>query len=173
MNALRKQSPQSSQAALERFSATLDAASRSFMESLDFIAADPAPANLGSTAVAHPELSLPQRRARQLACLVNMIGVEFGGLPENIGEVELVDLAADLAKQLYVDMEPLSGTFVGAYAKTGQLAAITFAMCEAILAFQQVADVDERRAMANNFGWLQSAADDFAKEVVEQLEGLG
>lgn len=171
MNALRKQSEARPDEALARFSATLDADAHGVMESLDFIAGNPAPANPDSnSAGSTPELAVVKRRAGQLATLVNVIGVQFGGVPEDLDDVGLVSLAADLAAQLHAAMERHSGHLRSAYGKTGQLTAITHAMCDAVLAVERAEDDAERLAAANQFGWLQDAADDIANSLIGRLE---
>ena len=174
MNALRKQFDVRSNEALARFSATLDASAHDVMESIDFIAGDPAPANPDSKpAAAAPEVVFVQRRARQLAALVNVIGVQFGGDPENLDEMELVSLAADLAAQLHASMEPLSGRLGDAYSKTGQLAATTYSMCTAISAVGRAVDDDAKLAAADHFGWLQDVSDALAGALVASLQEGG
>lgn len=175
MNAQRSHTLDRANEALAGFSDTLDASLRGAVDSLEFIETNPGSANsVNQTEQPEGPARSLRRRARQLARLIKVIGENFGGVPENIQDAEIIGLAADLADSVYKQLESASDEGPdGAYVKSAHLMAVVFSMYASIPQCARAKTDEERLALANRFGWLQDVADDMARDLAAMLDASG
>lgn len=115
------------------------------------------------------------RRAKQCAALTGTVRDSLGGEAVDARDAELMHLATELSASVYQDLlyAPRGlGDDGKAYALAGKLTSTLEAMGYVNRQVPHAVDEDEQLRLVGRVAWLQSAADDFARELVSLLAAL-
>lgn len=131
--------------------------------------------NATSPSINAADLHAVLRDARQCSALISTICDTYDGTPVQSREIELLELAWDLASGVYLTLmstpttKSAAADQSAAVGAAGKLQATISAACDAGTRYATEGRQGSRGDRVDQMGWLQTAAHDLAAKLVDSL----